>query len=98
MFYFSEKDGCIFISMRVVPNSSKTEFIKDIDRLRFKITAPPVDNKANKYIIEYFSKEFRLPKKNIKLIKGELSREKVIEISELDDSKKILIEDFFHNL
>ncbi len=88
----------IIINIRVIPNSSKNELLKDGDRIRLKITAPPVDNKANKFIISYFSKNLKIPKSSIQIIKGELSRDKTI-LFEIDDSVKFSqIEDFFNLL
>lgn len=97
MSFISVKDGSIVINIRVVPNSSKTEFIKDDERLRLKITAPPVDNKANKFIIDYFSKLFKLPKSSISIIRGELSREKTLSISIDDVSKQNSVVEYFNS-
>ena len=88
MTAFLYKDDCVIVDIKVVPNSSKNEIIKDGERIRVKITAPPVDNKANKFIIEYFSKQLRIPKSNIKIIKGELSREKTVKFIEISPDKK----------
>ncbi len=95
MTAFLYKDDCLIVDIKVVPNSSKNEIIKDGERIRVKITAPPVDNKANKFIIEYFSKQLRIPKSNIKIIKGELSREKTVKFIEISSDKKKLIEELF---
>ena len=95
MTAFLYKDDCLIVDIKVVPNSSKNEIIKDGERIRVKITAPPVDNKANKFIIEYFSKQLRIPKSNIKIIKGELSREKTVKFIEISSDKKTLIEELF---
>ncbi len=95
MTAFLYKDDCVIVDIKVVPNSSKNEIIKDGERIRVKITAPPVDNKANKFIIEYFSKQLRIPKSNIKIIKGELSREKTVKFIEISPDKKKLIDELF---
>lgn len=95
MSAFSYKDNCVIVDIKVVPNSSKNEIIKDDERIRVKITAPPVDNKANKFIVEYFSKQLRIPKSSIKIIKGELSREKTVKFIEISSDKKKLIEELF---
>lgn len=50
--------------------------------LKVKLTAPPVDGEANKKLIELLSKEWRIPKSNIKIIKGQTSRNKIVEIEE----------------
>ena len=50
------------------------------DRLKIRITAPPVDGKANEYLIKWLSKQFRVPKGNIKILQGELGRHKTLGI------------------
>lgn len=46
------------------------------DMLKLKITAPPVDNKANKEITAYLANEFSVNKADIKLISGQQHRDK----------------------
>ncbi len=43
----------------------------------------PIENKANNDIISQLSKYFKIPKSLIKLSKGETSKKKVFEISDL---------------
>ena len=45
------KDGIEF-QLRISPNASKNEVIKTSESVKIKITAPPVDGKANKCLIE----------------------------------------------
>jgi uncharacterized protein (TIGR00251 family) len=50
------------------------------DRLKIRITAPPVDGKANDHIIKWFSKLFKVPKGDIEILQGELGRQKTLRI------------------
>lgn len=70
----------IILTVKVVPNSSKNLLIIDEEYLKVKITAPPVDNKANGYLIEYFSKLFKTPKSSIEIISGKTSKSKRISL------------------
>lgn len=74
-------DDGVLVTLKVIPSSSKNELIKSDTGLRLKITAPPVDNKANKFVVEYLSKQFRVPKSLIKILRGQTSREKTILFS-----------------
>lgn len=80
------------ISVKVKPTSRTDEISRDENGLlRVKIKAPPVDGKANKYLLEYFSKLLHLPKSKIKLLKGETSQFKELEIEiEEKEFKRIL--------
>lgn len=86
------KDDGIILTIKVIPNSSKNELIKTETGLRLKITAPPVDNKANKFVLEFLSKRFKVPKTSIKILKGNTSREKTIFVL-ADANKCIFIKD-----
>lgn len=56
--------------------------------LKFSVTAPPEDGKANKELITLLSREWRLPKAAFSLLSGDTNRQKVILIQ--GDSYKIL--------
>jgi uncharacterized protein len=51
--------------------------------LKVKISAPPVDDAANRAILDFFSRLLRLPKSRICIISGEKSRKKVLRIEEM---------------
>lgn len=84
------KDG-IIIALRISPNASKNEIIKTEDGIKVKITAQPIDGKANKALIEYLSKQFKIPKSLFEIIKGETSKDKTVLIKTRneDDIDKI---------
>ena len=73
------KDGIIF-TLRISPNASKNEIIKDDTGIKVKITAQPIDGKANKALIEFLSKQFKIPKSYFEIIRGEASKDKTILI------------------
>ena len=64
------KDG-IIVNIKISPNAKKNEIISEGDIIKVKITAQPVDGKANKALVEFLSKTFKIPKTSIKIIKGE---------------------------
>ncbi len=68
------------IEIKVIPNSKKSVVIKENEKLKVYVKKPAVDNKANKEAIELLAEFFKVKKNNIKIIKGEKSRDKVIEI------------------
>ena len=71
----------MLIKVKVKPNAKKNE-IKQIEDNFFEIktTAVPEKGKANQKVIEMLSKHFKVPKSRIKIVRGETSREKIIEI------------------
>ena len=83
----STPDG-VLIRIRIVPNSSRNEIILEEEFIKVKVTAQPIENKANKALIEFLSKQFKLPKTSIQIIKGETSQDKTIILSTQDENKK----------
>ncbi len=77
----------IVVNLRISPNAKKNEIIKDGEIIKVKITALPIDGKANKALVEYLSKNFKIPKTSIKILKGETSKEKTILFKTLDEDK-----------
>ncbi len=80
------KDGLI-VNIKISPNSKKNEIINEGDFTKIKITAQPIDGKANKALIEFLSKNFKIPKTSIKILKGETSKEKTVLFETKDEEK-----------
>lgn len=80
------EDGLI-VNIKISPNSKKNEIINEGDFTKIKITAQPIDGKANKALIEFLSKNFKIPKTSIKILKGETSKEKTILFETQDEEK-----------
>lgn len=69
------------LKIYVQPNASRNELIGMYgDALKIKIKAVPVDGAANEEVIRFLSKHLDLPKKNIRILHGETSRNKLVEI------------------
>ena len=43
-----QTDDGIVVNLRISPNAKKNEIIKDENSIKVKITAQPIDGKANK--------------------------------------------------
>ena len=70
----------MFINVRVIPNARKNKMIEEQGRYKVYLSAPPLEGKANKALIKFLSEHFGVKKNQVKLIKGEKSRNKIIEI------------------
>lgn len=61
--------------------------------LKVQVTSIPEDGKANKALIALLSKEWKIPKSAINIVRGETARLKTLEINLAEDdlrSKNIL--------
>lgn len=80
-------DKGIMVWLKISPNASKNEIIKNQSELKIKITAQPIENKANKALVEFLSKQLKVPKTSIEILKGETSKEKTLLIKVFDSDK-----------
>ena len=81
------KENGVLIKLRISPNASKNQIIFDGDIIKLKVTAQPIENKANKAVVEFLSKTFKIPKTSIEIVKGETSKDKTIFLSTTDKEK-----------
>lgn len=83
-------DGLV-IKIKIVPNSSKNDIIIEDEFIKVKVTAQPIENKANKALIEFLSKKFKIPKTSIQIVKGDTSKEKTLAFAVTNQEKKDFI-------
>ncbi|MBN2568515.1 MAG: YggU family protein [Deltaproteobacteria bacterium] len=75
------EEGAVF-HVRVLPRASRCEIVGiQGDALKIKITAPPVDGKANDECIKFLSDRLGIKKARISIIAGQASKNKKIAIS-----------------
>lgn len=87
----------LIINIRISPNAKKNEIIRDGEIIKIKIATQPIDGKANKALIEFLSKNFKIPKTSIKILKGETSKEKTILFCTQDEEKLNSLNKIFSN-
>ena len=69
------------ISLRIQPGAPKNAVAGLVNGVwKIRVTAPPVEGKANRELIEYLSDVLDVPKSNITIVKGETGRDKVVSI------------------
>ena len=84
-------ENSLIIKLKISPNASKNEIIKSDTEIKIKITAQPIENKANKALIEFLSKTLRIAKSNIEIVKGETSKEKTLLFKNISSDKMVEI-------
>jgi uncharacterized protein (TIGR00251 family) len=83
--YFRIRGKKIYLDVIVSPGAKQDKIVGIYgDRLKISISAPPVDGKANKHLLNYLAKVFSCPKTNISLESGETSKRKTISLEGID--------------
>jgi len=77
----SESDGRVRFSVRVQPRAS-ADAIAGVhgNSLKIRLTAPPIDGAANERLVIFLSDIFAVPRRAVKILAGESSRSKIVEI------------------
>lgn len=79
--YYAWQGEDLILHCHLQPKAASDEIVGvHGDRLKIRITAPPVDGKANEHIIKWFSKLFKVPRGDIEILQGELGRQKTLRI------------------
>jgi len=67
--------------VRVQPRASRNEFA-DVQNgvLRVRLRAPPVDGAANEALVEFIADELGLARRQVRIVSGFGSRNKVVEV------------------
>ncbi|RMG03246.1 MAG: YggU family protein [Nitrospirae bacterium] len=83
---YKKGKGGIIIQVKVEPRSSRTE-VAGVhgEALKVKLTAPPVEGKANKQLIEVLADHFNIKKRDVEVLRGETGRLKTILLKGIGD-------------
>lgn len=69
--HYQWQEGCLLLRCQLQPRASKDEIVGlQGDRLKIRITATPVDGKANQHLIALVSRWFGTPKSAVSLLRG----------------------------
>ncbi len=80
----NETGGGIVIRLHVQPRAKRCELAGlHGGALKLKVTAPPVDDAANRAIIDFLSKTLGISKSSLQILAGGKSRDKVLQVSGL---------------
>ena len=73
------------LSVRLTPRASREEIAGfEGETLRVRVTAPPVEGRANRALVRLLAKRLGLPRGAVHVVTGQTSRSKVVAIDGLD--------------
>ncbi|MDB4933387.1 MAG: hypothetical protein JWP87_359 [Labilithrix sp.] len=76
-----EKDGAVRFEVHAKPRAKKSKIVGERgDALEIALAAPPVDGAANEELIRYVSTVLAVPKRDVELVRGDTSREKLLAV------------------
>ena len=83
MSHFRWDGTDLILECHLQPKASRDEFAGlHGDRLKIRLTAPPVDGKANAHLLAFLASVFAVSKSQVSLESGQQSRQKRVRIKQ----------------
>jgi uncharacterized protein (TIGR00251 family) len=72
----------LILNLRIQPRAARDEIVGPLgNTLKIRLTAPPVDGKANEHLREFLGKQCGVAKSQVTVLSGDTSREKRVRIA-----------------
>jgi uncharacterized protein (TIGR00251 family) len=79
--WLHRRDKTVTLTLHVQPGARRTEVAGlHGGALKLRLAAPPAEGKANAALVEFVANRLGLPKSAIRLVGGQTSRRKILEI------------------
>ena len=76
-----EQEGVVIFAVRVQPRASRDEIAGEWQEgLKIRLTAPPVDDRANEALRRFLAASLNVPISAVRIAAGERSRTKRLEV------------------
>ena len=74
------------LAIRVTPRASRNEIVEILNdgTVKIRLTAPPVEGKANQALVVFLAEVLDLPPNRIEIVAGATGRDKLVSILDLD--------------
>ena len=81
MLEVQEQEGAVRFFVKVQPRASKDEISGEVGgALKVRLRAPALEDRANEALVEFLAELLKRPKSAVRILGGERSRTKRIEI------------------
>lgn len=73
------------LELKVIPNAPRNEVAGWLGAaLKVKLHAPALEGRANDALLEFLAEQLGVPRRDLTLLRGDKSRQKVVRIAGLD--------------
>jgi uncharacterized protein (TIGR00251 family) len=85
---FHNSVGGTAFAVRVVPRSAKNKIVEIMSdgTVRIHLTAPPLEGKANRQLVEFLAETLQIKPSQIDIVGGEKSKNKLVTIQGITPS------------
>ncbi|MBY4676417.1 DUF167 family protein [Marinobacterium arenosum] len=83
MGFYQWQGDDLLLSLHLQPKASKDEICGlHGDSVKIRISAPPIEGRANAHLIKFLAKQFGVAKSAVTIVGGELGRQKRVKIEQ----------------
>ncbi|SFI70471.1 DUF167 family protein [Nitrosomonas sp. Nm34] len=84
----------LILTLYIQPGAKHTELVGlHGDALKIRLSAPPVEGKANKVLLKFLAERFQVPLRQVSIKQGAQSRYKIVEIYQPSLGPQVLAAD-----
>lgn len=81
MLELTERGGAVVLAVRVQPRASRDEVVGEWEgALKVRLRTPAIEGRANEALVEFLARVLRIPKAAVRILSGERSRMKRVEL------------------
>jgi uncharacterized protein (TIGR00251 family) len=75
------------LELKVIPNAPRNEVVGWLGPvLKVKVHAPALEGRANDELLEFLADKVGVPRREVTLLRGDKSRQKVVKFASLDEA------------
>jgi uncharacterized protein (TIGR00251 family) len=75
------------LELKIIPNAPRNEVVGWLGTaLKVKIHAPALEGRANDALLDFLAAHLGVPRRDISLLRGDKSRQKIVRITGLDEA------------
>jgi uncharacterized protein (TIGR00251 family) len=79
------------VEIRVIPNAKKRAIVRTPAGITVRLTALPLEGRANDELIRYLSDLLKVKRSTIRILRGEKDRRKVLELPIAEEGLEALL-------
>ena len=79
--FYRWQDDNLILNCHLQPKASSDAIVGlHAESVKIRITAPPIEGKANAHLVKFLAKQFGVAKSAVSILSGELGRQKRVRI------------------
>ena len=88
MIKYTDGNRGVRFAVRIVPRAASSDIVGEHDgALKIRIAAPPVEGAANRELIRFLAKSFKVTQRDVEIISGAGAKTKIVRIKNMSPAE-----------